>query len=85
MNRHRARNGEINRKHGNTEVKTFRGIYGTTFALGFTQNAKLSDALMMLDEGSLSKLVQDHEAGILEEKLNAADAARVRSQKFSAR
>lgn len=69
MNRHREVDSEISRKHGNTEVKLLRRIYGVSFAFGFTPNAKLSDALPMLDERSLTKLVSDHEAGMLEEKI----------------
>lgn len=66
---HRDRSGDIGRRHGNTQVRALRQIYGTTFALGFTPNAKLSDALAMLDDRSLAKLVHDHEAGTLEGKL----------------
>jgi hypothetical protein len=69
-NRHRDKNGEISRKHGNTEVKTLRKIYGEHFARGFPPNSKLSDVLATLDEPSLTKLVRDHEAGTLEEKIN---------------
>ena len=31
--RHRDKNGEISRKHGNTLVVTLRWIYGPTFAV----------------------------------------------------
>jgi hypothetical protein len=68
-NRHRDTNGEIGRRHGDIPVKALRQIYGTAFALGFTPNAKLSDALAMLDDRSLAKLVDDHEAGTLDEKI----------------
>jgi hypothetical protein len=66
---HRDRNGDIARRHGDTQVKALRQIYGTAFALGFTPNAKLSDALAMLDDRSLAKLVHDHEAGTLDGKI----------------
>jgi hypothetical protein len=32
--RHRDKNGELSRKHGNTLVGTLRKIYGATFAAG---------------------------------------------------
>ena len=67
--RHRDRNGEISRKHGNTLVRTLRRIHGPDFAKGFKETDKLSDVLQTLDEPSLSKLVRDHQAGTLEGKV----------------
>jgi hypothetical protein len=67
--RHRDKNGEISKKHGNTQIKTLRKIYGTSFASPFTDNHKLSDTLATLDEPSLTKLVKDHEAGTLGGKI----------------
>jgi len=67
--RHRDRNGEISRKHGNTLVRTLRKIYGNDFAKAFAETSKLSDVLQTLDEPSLSKLVRDHSAGTLERKI----------------
>ena len=67
--RHRDKNGEISRKHGNTMVSTLRKIYGKTFAEGFGPTTKLSDVLETLDEPSLTKLVHDHEAGHLQGKI----------------
>ncbi len=67
--RHRDKDGEISRKHGNTEIKTLRKIYGEHFARGFPLNAKLSHILVDLDQPSRTKLVHDHEAGALEEKI----------------
>jgi len=64
-NRHRDKNGEISRKHGNTLVGTLRRHYGVGFAAGFKDSDKLSDVLAKMDEPSLSKLVRDHEAGTL--------------------
>jgi hypothetical protein len=64
-NRHRDKNGEISRKHGNTLVGTLRKHYGPGFAAGFKDHDKLSDVLATLDEPSLSKLIKDHEAGHL--------------------
>ena len=72
-NRHRDKNGEIGRKHGNTEVKTLRKIYGAGFAPGCADNDRLSDVLHKLDEPSLSKLVHDHEHGTLDGKLRQHD------------
>lgn len=57
--RHRDRNGEISRKHGNTLISTLRQTYGRDFAPNEPGNAKLSDVLHQLDEPSLSRLVKD--------------------------
>jgi hypothetical protein len=63
--RHRDKNGEISRKHGNTLVGTLRRTYGPNFAHGCGDHERLSDVLQRLDEASLSQLVRDHEAGRL--------------------
>ena len=68
-NRHRDKNGEISRKHGNTLVRTLRKIYGAEFARSFSETSLLSDVLQTLDEPSLSKLIKDHTAGTLEAKI----------------
>ena len=68
-NRHRDKNGEISRKHGNTLVRTLRRMYGHNFAAGEPDTAKLSDVLHALDEPSLTALVHDHEHGQLEGKI----------------
>ena len=57
--RHRDKNGQIGRKHGNTLIRTLRETYGPSFAPGCDPNAKLSDSLHKLDEKSLSQLVHD--------------------------
>jgi hypothetical protein len=67
--RHRDRNGEISRKHGNTLVRTLRRVHGQDFAEGFKETDKLSDVLQTLDEPSFSRLVRDHQAGTLESKI----------------
>jgi hypothetical protein len=67
--RHRDKNGEISRKHGNTLVRTLRGVHGPGFAEGFKDTDRLSDVLHALDEPSLSKLVRDHQEGTLEGKI----------------
>jgi len=67
--RHRDKNGEISRKHGNTLVRTLRKIYGPGFAPGLPDTAKLSDVLHKLDEPSLSHLHRDHDGRQLESKI----------------
>lgn len=67
--RHRDRNGEISRKHGNTLIRTLRKAYGESFAKGFGDDEKLEDVLHRLDEPSLSRLIHDHEHGALAAKL----------------
>jgi hypothetical protein len=74
--RHRDKNGEISRKHGNTLVSTLRRIYGPSlFAASESESAKLSDVLAKLHETSLSQLINDHEGGGLEEKVRKAALA----------
>ena len=70
--RHRDKNGEISRKHGNTLVSTLRKIYGPSFAPGARPGEQLSEVLAEMDEPSLTKLVHDHERGELEGKVAAA-------------
>ncbi|WP_174279210.1 hypothetical protein [Sphingomonas bacterium] len=72
--RHRDKDGEISRKHGNTLVSTLRKVYGPSFAPGATPHEKLSTVLAKVDEPSLSRLVHDHERGELASKLAAAQA-----------
>jgi hypothetical protein len=67
--RHRDKNGELSRKHGNTLISTLRVSYGAGFAIGCANDAKLSEALATLDNRSLSKLVRDYKAGMLPIKL----------------
>lgn len=65
--RHRDKNGEISRKHGNTLIRSLRKTYGSGFAKGCDDHEKLSEVLQKLDEPSLSSLIRDHEGGRLEE------------------
>ncbi len=65
--RHRDKNGEISRKHGNTLVRTLRKTYGAGFAKGCGDDARLSEVLHKMDEPSLTALVRDHHAGKLAE------------------
>ncbi|WP_199860542.1 hypothetical protein [Sphingomonas sp. CFBP 8760] len=74
--RHRNRDGEISRKHGNTRVATLRLVYGRHFAPGFAADAELADVLEALDKSSLSQLVHDHDFGHLGGKIaRAVDTA----------
>jgi len=63
--RHRDKNGEISRKHGNTRVGTLRKHYGAGFAPDFKDTDTLAHVLAALDEPSLAKLIKDHESGKL--------------------
>lgn len=68
-NRHRDKDGEISRKHGNTLVRTLRRIYGAGFAPGFKDADKLSDVLKKTNEPTLSQLRRDHDMGTLADKI----------------
>jgi len=57
--RHRDKNGEISKKHGNTLISTLRQTYGAGFAPGRSGDEKLRDVLHDLDEPSLTHLIQD--------------------------
>jgi hypothetical protein len=70
--RHRDKNGEISRKHGNTLVSTLRKIYGPSFAPAAKPGETLSEVLVEMDEPSLTKLVHDHERGDLADKIGTA-------------
>jgi hypothetical protein len=68
--RHRDKDGEISRKHGNTLVRTLRQIYGASFASGFAETDKLSEVLRREPtHSSLTQLRNDHVAGTLEGKI----------------
>ncbi|HZE52733.1 MAG TPA: hypothetical protein VE111_05590 [Bradyrhizobium sp.] len=71
--RHRDKNGEISKKHSNTLVRTLRKIYGTTFAAGQPETAKLSDVLQQLNDTSLGQLIHDHKNGHLEKRIKGAE------------
>jgi hypothetical protein len=62
-NRHRDKNGQIARKHGNALIATLRQTYGANFASEFPADAKLIDVLHQLDEPSLTQLVHDTHGG----------------------
>ena len=65
--RHRDKNGEIGRKHGNMLIGMLRKQYGKSFAPGCADDERLSDVLHKIDEPSLGTLVLDHESGSLEQ------------------
>jgi hypothetical protein len=69
IERHRDKNGEISKKHGNTLVRTLRKIYGPDFAKGHPETEKLSNLLHELDATSLTQLVRHHEEGALADKI----------------
>ena len=71
-NRHRNHDGEISHKHGNTEIRTLRKIYGPGFAAGYPADEQLSVVLVQLNETSLSQLRRDYETGHLEHKITKA-------------
>ena len=71
--RHRDKDGEISKKHGNTLVQTLRKIYGHTFAAGQPETAKLSNVLQSLNDTSLGQLIHDQKNGHLEKKIKRAE------------
>jgi hypothetical protein len=71
--RHRDKNGEIGKKHGDTLVRTLRKGYGNFFAAGHPETAKLSDVMAQLNDTSLNQLLHDHKNGRLDKKLRAAE------------
>ncbi len=80
--RHRDRDGEISRKHGNTLIRTLRKTYGQGFAKGCADDEKLSDVLHKLDEPSLSHLVRDHELRKLEQIAEVGQEAANRDERW---
>jgi hypothetical protein len=70
--RHRGKDGEISKKHGNTLVGTLRKIYGRGFAAGYPDASTLSEVMLQLNETSLSQLRRDHGTGHLEHKIGVA-------------
>ncbi|MGY3233512.1 hypothetical protein ACVWZ4_005954 [Bradyrhizobium sp. USDA 4472] len=68
--RHRDKDGEIIKKHGNTLIGTLRHIYGKSFAAGYPDTTRLSEVLQQLNETSLSQLRRDHQTGHLGHKID---------------
>lgn len=56
--RRRNVNGEIDRKHGNTLVRTLRDTYGKDFAEGNRADKKLSTLLRENEVASLSQYLK---------------------------
>jgi hypothetical protein len=77
--RHRDKNGEISKKHGNTLIRTLRKIYGNTFAAGHPETAKLAEVLHHLNETSLSQLVHDQKKRAPRKENEKSRIARLRS------
>ena len=57
---HRDKDGEIDRKHGNTRVGTLRKTYGDDFLSDWRSDAKLETVLEDSGAESLSQLVKKH-------------------------
>jgi hypothetical protein len=57
-NRHRDVDGRIDRKHGNTLVRTLRDTYGNHFAAGTRGDPKLSTLLERANSRSLSNYLK---------------------------
>ena len=53
--RHRDKNGELSKKHGNTLVSTLRQTYGQGFAPGQSGDKKLSEVLQLTSRRDSSK------------------------------
>jgi len=70
--RYRDKNSVINRKHGSALIRKLRMTYGSGFAPGCANDARLGDVLAKLDETSLRNLILDHEAGYLDHICRAA-------------
>ena len=78
--RHRNKDGEISRKHGNTLVSTLRKIYGQSFAAGADPHETLAEVLEETHEHSLSQLHRDqlhrdHDGGQLQTKTAQHDGS----------
>jgi hypothetical protein len=58
--RHRDKDGEIDRKHGNTRVGTLRKTYGDDFLNDWRSDAKLETVLEDTGAESLTELVKKH-------------------------
>jgi hypothetical protein len=57
--RHRDKDGEISKKHGNTLISILRETYGLDFARRESDTAKLGDVLHRLNEPSLASPVRN--------------------------
>jgi hypothetical protein len=71
-NRQRNQDSEISQKHGATPIGTLRKIYGQGFAAGYPPTDRLSEAMLHLNETSLSQLRRDYKTGHLDHKITNA-------------
>ena len=58
--RNRDKGGQIDKKHGNTLVRTLRKTYGEDFAPGVRGDMKLENLLKREKASSLSELLKKH-------------------------
>jgi hypothetical protein len=58
--RHRDKSGQIDRKHGNTEVKSLRKTYGEHFAAGRRGDMMLKTLLKETGSASLHEYLRKH-------------------------
>jgi hypothetical protein len=58
--RHRDKDGTIEKKRGDTLVRTLRKEYGTEFARGYRSDAKLETVRKQEGVDSLSELLKPH-------------------------
>jgi len=58
--RHRDKDGEIDRKHGNTRVGTLRKTYGEDFLDDGRSDAKLETVLEDTEAESLTQIVKEY-------------------------
>ena len=56
--RHRDKNGQIDRKHGNTRIGTLRETYGDNFAADWRSDTKLSTLLRETGAASLRQYLE---------------------------
>jgi hypothetical protein len=59
-NRHRDKNGQISRKHGNTLIGTLRRHYGAKVPTELDNDEKLEDVLARYSQQSLSQMLKHH-------------------------
>lgn len=59
-NRHRDKGGQIDRKHGNTRIKSLRKTYGEHFAAGRRSDMMLKTLLSETGSPSLHEYLRKH-------------------------
>jgi hypothetical protein len=69
----RAIDQELSRRHGDTDVRTLRKIYGLGFAKGFPDTTRLAYVLQVQPrQESLAALRRDHSVGLLGSRISRA-------------